>query len=101
MCAHICVGREICYSKVIARKFKLKTFMPYLKVTRGKDSIQKKNPSSQVEREESYMEKILSISWLSANRENSFSLVKQIFSFARQCFLPYHASSNSYTSQLT
>lgn len=37
MCAHICVGREICYSKVIARKSKLKIFMLYLRVTREKD----------------------------------------------------------------
>lgn len=51
MCIHICVGREICYSKVIARKSKLKIFMPYLRVTREKDLIQKDPPNPQVERE--------------------------------------------------
>lgn len=41
MCTHICVGREICYSKVMVRESKLKIFMLYLRVTREKDLIQK------------------------------------------------------------
>lgn len=109
VCAHICVRREICYSKVIVRESKLKIFMLYLRVTWEKDFVRKqrrkqtnkKPPNPQVERENNCMEtkyyqyfvQCKSWGYLQSSETG-------IFSFVHCCFILYHASSISYPSQL-
>lgn len=80
LCTHVCVGRQICYSTVIPRKSKLKIFMLYLRVTRDTDLKKKKSKPTSGKGKELHgknMEKIVSISWFTANHENNFSLLKQ------------------------